>query len=504
MHISRASFLILTSFPSIRANTDCSKDTGGTCHVLDCDPSRGPTTCGGIIDGGCYCQPDYCAADGSCYPETTTTTTSTPRKTSSNCAKAWEKKCFSKPPFKDSCGSCATPKAISECCWGYSPPCCPDLLEKTCFSFDPSNDACVRACNKLGNKTNEYSDYCPDEKLSKDEDIQTCQPAKWSLLFSQTKSQSFCSSQQGNLTCNWQFCFWENFGKNHTCYGGGFNSSPTCHREDFLKACDALGNDSNIPRDYCNPNMDRLKSVEQCQPAKDSFEQNRALRCAAGEKLLGSSPVGRSKVVPSVKAPERKLSQVHESSDDKFCDDAFKIDSCLLEAPFNGCCRQENKSLNVNCTWSYSLTDGSEFGTGAKKSSKPLSCYPLKSQIGECDSLDLCTWLGDPNRKPADFCGGCNCAHVRCFGYWGLGMAPWCEKDYPPSASANSKWCTNEQNFAASPSAGPKTRGFTFWVAAGAFLMVAMASLAAKVKSRLRHGDDGHARLLGGPRMALS
>eukprot|EP00746_Dinoflagellata_sp_MGD_P079576 gnl/MRDRNA2_/MRDRNA2_31830_c0_seq1.p1 gnl/MRDRNA2_/MRDRNA2_31830_c0~~gnl/MRDRNA2_/MRDRNA2_31830_c0_seq1.p1 ORF type:complete len:314 (-),score=26.06 gnl/MRDRNA2_/MRDRNA2_31830_c0_seq1:49-990(-) len=41
----------------------CSKDTGGTCHVMGCSSSRGPTQC---IDGECQCQSGYCALGGSC------------------------------------------------------------------------------------------------------------------------------------------------------------------------------------------------------------------------------------------------------------------------------------------------------------------------------------------------------------------------------------------------------------------------------------------------------
>lgn len=45
----------------------CWSDTGGTCHIEDCSPSRGPTTCS---SGGCVCKEGFCSGpDGSCYPE---------------------------------------------------------------------------------------------------------------------------------------------------------------------------------------------------------------------------------------------------------------------------------------------------------------------------------------------------------------------------------------------------------------------------------------------------
>merc|ERR1712226_164941 len=44
-------------------NATCLQNTGGTCSVLSCDSSRGPTTC---ESGTCMCQPGFCAVDGKC------------------------------------------------------------------------------------------------------------------------------------------------------------------------------------------------------------------------------------------------------------------------------------------------------------------------------------------------------------------------------------------------------------------------------------------------------
>mmetsp|Transcript_26378 Transcript_26378/g.48600 ORF Transcript_26378/g.48600 Transcript_26378/m.48600 type:complete len:119 (-) Transcript_26378:46-402(-) len=50
------------------ADAACSSHvTPGTCNVLSCDPSRGPTVC---VHGQCACPPGYCAAHGACVADT--------------------------------------------------------------------------------------------------------------------------------------------------------------------------------------------------------------------------------------------------------------------------------------------------------------------------------------------------------------------------------------------------------------------------------------------------
>jgi len=52
----------------------CINDSGGTCSLLSCASTRGPTTC---INGACVCDSGYCAIDGAC---------SCPQDTGGTCA----------------------------------------------------------------------------------------------------------------------------------------------------------------------------------------------------------------------------------------------------------------------------------------------------------------------------------------------------------------------------------------------------------------------------------
>mmetsp|Transcript_1166 Transcript_1166/g.2893 ORF Transcript_1166/g.2893 Transcript_1166/m.2893 type:complete len:280 (-) Transcript_1166:145-984(-) len=51
-----------TCAPLVRLD-DCGEDTGGTCWLFACNPSRGPTDC---LNHGCECRSGYCDVDGSC------------------------------------------------------------------------------------------------------------------------------------------------------------------------------------------------------------------------------------------------------------------------------------------------------------------------------------------------------------------------------------------------------------------------------------------------------
>lgn len=53
---------LLESVSSDTSN-GCITSSGGTCHVIGCSASRGPTEC---IDGLCQCQSGYCAQEGVC------------------------------------------------------------------------------------------------------------------------------------------------------------------------------------------------------------------------------------------------------------------------------------------------------------------------------------------------------------------------------------------------------------------------------------------------------
>jgi len=47
----------------------CVSDTGGTCAALGCASSRGETEC---VSGKCMCKPGHCAMDGKCFAVTAT------------------------------------------------------------------------------------------------------------------------------------------------------------------------------------------------------------------------------------------------------------------------------------------------------------------------------------------------------------------------------------------------------------------------------------------------
>lgn len=65
--VKAASFALPVLFGGLAAPQSridpCVKDTGGTCNVLSCGGSRGPTMC---LDGKCMCPLGYCAVAGVC------------------------------------------------------------------------------------------------------------------------------------------------------------------------------------------------------------------------------------------------------------------------------------------------------------------------------------------------------------------------------------------------------------------------------------------------------
>jgi len=330
-------------------------------------------------------------------------------------------------------------------------------------------------------------DYCPGGKLSNDQDVQGCAAAKTSLQSSQEhKDKSFCSNTQ-ILTCNWQFCALD------TCQRGSFSWSSgldgVCR-----KACDSLGNPINSPPDYCVENKQNSTlpgSLQQCPPAVTSFKKNVAPWCAAETDLLGSTPTGRSTVVPAYETPRRlsqeitssiRMDETSSKANKTLCALAF-AEQCIQEAPFSECCIPESGKTYVNCTWTFEA-EGKRFGTGMNNWHETEDMYPNITEEVACKNLTLCNWLSDAdNRIPNDYCFATgDPGKTKCFKYWGIGQA---------------SWCSPGNEFAASSSDGLKSTGFTVWAVAGAFLVAAVASLAVKVKSSLRPADNRRERLLG-------
>mmetsp|Transcript_122614 Transcript_122614/g.216074 ORF Transcript_122614/g.216074 Transcript_122614/m.216074 type:complete len:310 (-) Transcript_122614:27-956(-) len=119
----------------------CQKSTAGTCSVLDCDVSRGPTDCLGMpLMKKCYCKKGYCHINGKCRDAICSET-------------ATQQKCSNESPCPSSLGLSTCEDGLCQC------------SNSTCLE----NNVCVDLAERLPYSNYSLSDIEPIESLAQNQ-----------------------------------------------------------------------------------------------------------------------------------------------------------------------------------------------------------------------------------------------------------------------------------------------------------------------------------------------
>mmetsp|Transcript_10659 Transcript_10659/g.33115 ORF Transcript_10659/g.33115 Transcript_10659/m.33115 type:complete len:503 (-) Transcript_10659:72-1580(-) len=499
-----AACYVLLAALGLAAEESCPKDTGGTCTFFGCHPSRGPTDCvtESLFHKVCLCKEGYCARNGVCRPaapSTTTTPAPTPAPTlDEQCTKAYASRCYAKSPFKSCCheGQCQAGLTAVTCHWGFEMPCCPDLFDAK-FEYIPGMDSnCQKACGALGDKRNDYIDFCPDGRLPNLPEVKAC-PAAQDSLDKALGARAWCSSN-ASLGCEWLYSIYREKKGEEEHVQGSFHFGPNSF--ECSEACTRLGNPSNKPSEYCGDSA-LLKLASGCPPAAESLKAARVQGAAwcseAGAVSLAQSAKGRGKISPvaqdwkqkpaAVRVPASNRSflalaplELADSSGhyDQQCHDAFRA-GCWGKAPFDECCGTCAHATSTHqCSWSFTF-NGQQIGD-------TIASYGGESWK-DCDTA--CDTLGRSTNDPMWYCSKTEL----------LGKLGQCAqaKASLERKSKSAAWCPKSTALSSSTGTTPGVDPTRAAAAAAVLAIMTTAAVAVKSRSRQRADEGDYERFLG-------